>query len=185
VSDRKYLGGIVVFAAALAYFRLFLGYGMSMADEGTILAQIERLADGETLYTDFNVGYTPGFYYLHAWVMRVFGHSVIPIRWLLAITNALTTALVYLTALKVSRSVWMGAAAAFLYVAALPVHAGLIRFGTTRSSGWPVCWPCCGSTTSRILGGWPWPVCWPDSISLSSRMSACSISQRRRWLCSR
>ncbi len=84
-----------MFAGALAYYALFVHYGVNLDDEGTLLAQIYRTAQGELPYRDFHMGYTPGGHYYHAWLMRLFGPSVVPLRWSLAVCNALVSALLF------------------------------------------------------------------------------------------
>jgi hypothetical protein len=44
---------------------------INIEDEGTLLYQFERLADGQRPYVDFHLGYTPGVYYIHSWLQSV------------------------------------------------------------------------------------------------------------------
>ncbi len=127
---------LAVFTAAFAYFGLLAGYGYNVADEGAVIEQIERLADGERIYHDFHIGYTPGFYYLHALMMRVFGHSVMPIRWLLALVNAASVALAFSLASVVSRRIWCGIAAAILCLGVFPVHPADFSMSNTPYPTW-------------------------------------------------
>ena len=50
---------LVVLALVLAYLGLFRAYGFDVVDEGTQLAQIDRVAHGARPYLDFETGFTP------------------------------------------------------------------------------------------------------------------------------
>ncbi len=113
----------VVFLAGLAYFAAFLDYGLNLDDEGTLLYQIERVADGQQVYTDFHIGYTPAIYHFHAWIFHTFGVSVIPIRAVLALVNATALAGLVLLAGLVAPT-WIAWLPAFGYLASIPVHPG-------------------------------------------------------------
>jgi hypothetical protein len=133
---HRIVAALGVFAVAFAYFGFLTGYGYSIADEGAVIEQIERLADGERLYSDFHVGYTPGFYYSQALIMRAFGHSVMPIRWCLALANAASVALAFVIAASVSRRAWVGIAAAVVCLGAFPVHPGDFAMSNTPYPTW-------------------------------------------------
>lgn len=114
---------LVLFVASLAYFLLFLRYGINIEDEGTLLYQFERLADGQRPYVDFHLGYTPGVYYIHSFLQGAYEHSVIPGRIALAITNSASVAL--LGALVVPYvGLAAGLVAGLCYLAIPPVNPG-------------------------------------------------------------
>lgn len=120
---RSLIGGLV-FALGLAYFGFFVDYGINFADEGALLSQMSRLADGEVPWVDFHIGYTPGVYYSHAFLMRLFDHSIMPGRWLLVAVISATMALLYFFTLAVSGRSWVGLLPSFIYLATIPIHAG-------------------------------------------------------------
>src|SRR5436190_793476 len=107
---------VAVFLVALVYFALFISYGVNVDDEGTLLAQIYRTAQGEVPYRDFHMGYTPGGHYYHALLMRLFGPSVVPLRWSLAVCNALVAALLFAIGRRVM-SAWFAVLPAASYCA--------------------------------------------------------------------
>lgn len=114
---------VAMFIVGLLYFGTFVRYGINLHDEGTLLYQIERVADGQVPYTEFHIGYTPAVYQVHATLMRWFGVDVVPGRWFLAIVNSLTLAvLTRLAALVLPAAAsWIPAA---LYMVSIPVHRG-------------------------------------------------------------
>lgn len=114
---------VAMFIVGLLYFGTFVRYGINLHDEGTLLYQIERVADGQVPYTDFHIGYTPAVYRAHAAVMHWFGVDVVPGRWLLAIVNSLTLAVITRLALLVlpAAASWIPAA---IYMVSIPVHRG-------------------------------------------------------------
>jgi len=123
VNKNAVIAALGAFLIGMAYFGVFIDYGINLDDEGSILYQIERTADGETPYTDFHVGYTPANFYAQAAVMRAFGHSVMPIRWLLAIVNSISLAGMVLLASAVAPT-GLALLPALLYMVAIPVHTG-------------------------------------------------------------
>jgi hypothetical protein len=114
----------LVFAIALAFYGSFADYGFNREDEGTLLTQFWRWSTGESPYTGFHMGYTPGVHFLHKTVMEWFGPGILPGRYLLAIINALACALLFLQTARLTSSWKWGLLGPFLYMAAVPVYAG-------------------------------------------------------------
>lgn len=112
-----------VTAIALAYFALFVGYGMEVEDEGLILAQAHRTFLGDTPHLDYETGYTPGVFYLNAALFRLFGESTVPVRWTLALVNAGIIGLLF-ALVRSAAGTTLAAATALGYAALLPVFPG-------------------------------------------------------------
>ena len=102
------------FLVALAswYWLLYFNRATNLLDEGSTAAQAMRIVNGELIYRDFFTVVTPGSYYTIAWLFRLFGESLMLLRW-----AALVTGIgILLVTLTVGRRVmvWPFAAAAGL-----------------------------------------------------------------------
>jgi HEAT repeat protein len=107
----------------LAYFLAFVPYGFYLEDEGTMLYQIARTHAGQIPYIDFHTGYTPGLFYVNAWLFDAFGVNVIALRIGLAIVNALAAAALFALTRHVAPTAW-ALVATLVYVAFLPFFGG-------------------------------------------------------------
>ena len=72
--------GLVV-ALAVWYWLLYFNRSTNLLDEGSTAAQAMRIVNGELIYRDFFTVVTPGSYYTIAWLFRLFGESLILLRW--------------------------------------------------------------------------------------------------------
>ena len=112
-----------VFAACFLYFALFRSYGFQVEDEGTLLFWLDRVLRGEFPYVDFHTGYTPGFFYLGAALLKLSGENANNLRVFVALINAGTAAGLYVVSRRFVGP-WMAAVPAVLWVAFLPVYPG-------------------------------------------------------------
>jgi len=103
--------GLLV-ALACWYWLRYFNRSTNLLDEGSTAAQAMRIVNGELIYRDFFTVVTPGSYYTIAWLFRVFGESLMLLRW-----AAFATGIgILLSTLTIGRRVmvWPFAAAAGL-----------------------------------------------------------------------
>ena len=110
-----------VLALVLAYLWLFRGYGFDVVDEGTQLAQIDRVARGARPYLDFETGYTPWFFAMHVALWRVTGAELLATRTFGVLLHAATVALVYAALRRRASALLAGTVVAFDVAFLLPV----------------------------------------------------------------
>jgi 4-amino-4-deoxy-L-arabinose transferase-like glycosyltransferase len=91
----------IVFLVCLAYLCMFLRYTSLEPDEGIVLLGAERILDGELPYRDFFSFYTPGSFYLAAWLFRIFGDSFLVARGSIAVAGAICSVITYVLARRV------------------------------------------------------------------------------------
>src|SRR5262249_35215443 len=87
VPQRDLGAAFLVAVAAVALRGPLLRSGLNLADEGYHVYGVERLAQGQLLYRDFERIYPPGVYYAFLPVARVWGADPVAFRrvWLLAL----------------------------------------------------------------------------------------------------
>ena len=86
---------VLVLLVVLAYLWLFRAYGFDIVDEGTQLAQIDRVAHGARPYIDFETGYTPWYYALEVALWRLGGAEILATRTFGVLLQATTLALLF------------------------------------------------------------------------------------------
>ncbi|HET7769712.1 MAG TPA: glycosyltransferase family 39 protein [Chloroflexota bacterium] len=75
-------------AAAIAALALLIGgvylsftqYGFDVLEEGYFLTNAWRVLQGDVPYRDFNAPYTPGIFYLYAWIFEHLGRNMVVLR---------------------------------------------------------------------------------------------------------
>ena len=91
---------VVVFALATGYSLFFPRFGV-VPDEGNILQGAQRVLDGQVPYRDFFSLFTPGSFYFHVLLFRIFGDSIVVARTAVSVYGGLFAALTYLIARRV------------------------------------------------------------------------------------
>ncbi|MFP6626988.1 MAG: glycosyltransferase family 39 protein, partial [Deltaproteobacteria bacterium] len=127
----------VVLSATLTYFLALRSFGFQLEDEGTLLFQLGRAANGGLPYVDFHTGYTPGFFALGSWLIRSVGYSVEGIRTALALVNAASVVLLYLLARR-AVGARLALVPAIAWLAAIPVDVGAFASFNVPYPAWPV-----------------------------------------------
>ncbi|HEU5316281.1 MAG TPA: hypothetical protein VFX49_09245 [Chloroflexota bacterium] len=74
------LVAIGVAALVAALYLSFAQYGFDVLEEGYFLSNARRVLEGDVPYRDFNTPYTPGIFYLYAWMMERVGANLVALR---------------------------------------------------------------------------------------------------------
>jgi hypothetical protein len=91
----------LIFVLCFGYLCIFRHYSTLEPDEGIVLQGAERIIAGQIPYRDFFSFYTPGTFYLLAFLFRVFGDSFAVARISLAVVGAICSVITYLLARRV------------------------------------------------------------------------------------
>ena len=137
---------VAVFALTFAYFALFVRYGLNVDDEGTLLAEFHRTYLGQLPYRDFHIGYTPLGHYFQAFLFSLFGVSVEPLRWALAVSNGLVAALLFAVGRRI-------VPAAFALLPSL-VYCAIIPFYPGEFASFNVPYPAWYGVLFGVAGFW-------------------------------
>ena len=126
----------MVVVAVLGYAAWLHPYGLDLVDEGTLLAQFDRVRRGEVPYRDFHTGYGPATFFVNAGLLRVLGVDVAAVRSGLLVVHAVAAGLFYWLAASV-----VGARLAVVAVVAVwtvfrPVAPGAFATFNVPYPGW-------------------------------------------------
>jgi len=117
-ADRAIV--ILIFVLSLGYLWVFRRYTTMEPDEGIILQGAQRILRGEVLYRDFFSFFTPGSYYLLAFLFKLFGSSILVARTTLVFFGAAYSATTYLSARRVCSRASAALVASLVTVTTLP-----------------------------------------------------------------
>src|SRR5437667_5282355 len=163
-SNCDRLVPVLLFVVSFTYLTAFRHYSSLEPDEGIVLQGAERILRGEVPYRDFFSFYTPGSFYLIAFLLRFIGDSLVVARLSLAIVGAVCSVITYLLVRKVcSRNMALFAAAlttvaGFAYrflvlhnwystlLACLALYAA-VRLLESHTMGWAFATGCLASMT--------------------------------------
>lgn len=67
----------ILMILALIYYLIFANKGLVFLDEGYFLHSAERIFNGQIPYKDFSLQYGPTFFYLLAFIFKIFGPSIL------------------------------------------------------------------------------------------------------------
>lgn len=117
-ADRAIV--ILIFVLSLGYLWVFRRYTTMEPDEGIILQGAQRILRGEVLYRDFFSFFTPGSYYLLAFLFKLFGSSILVARTALVFFGAAYSVTTYLLARRVCSRTSAALVASLVTVTTLP-----------------------------------------------------------------
>jgi 4-amino-4-deoxy-L-arabinose transferase-like glycosyltransferase len=121
-SATDWVLALLLGAFAVYWVRPLFTYIGLGSDEGIVLQGAVRILRGEVPYRDFFSFYTPGSYYLHALIFRLFGTSVQTARSLLFVYAALFPFLTYMLSRRVNSRRASLVAALLLSLICLPAR---------------------------------------------------------------
>jgi HEAT repeat protein len=99
----RHLVGLVPLLFGVWFFGTLAPYGLHVDEDGDLLYQMFATYRGQVPYIDFSSGYTPGFFYYHAALFRLFGVDALVVRISVAIANTLSVYLLYVLAARLLR----------------------------------------------------------------------------------
>src|SRR5258708_3856541 len=82
VKRQVFLLDALLILVAFIYYSFFVNKGLVIYDEGYYVHFAERLEHGEIPYKDLALQYTPGYFYLLAFLYKVFGFQILVGRYL-------------------------------------------------------------------------------------------------------
>src|SRR5437588_2821331 len=89
------IGRALLGLTVLAVYAWSAHLWIDVVDEGYFLDLADRVRLGALPYRDFSTYYTPGIFYLFAALLKVFGASVLPIRYVMAGLRAAAAVLMF------------------------------------------------------------------------------------------
>jgi len=110
----EWIGSAVVLAIATWYWLRYFNRNTNLLDEGSTVAQAMRVLRGELIYRDFFTVVTPFSYYTVAALFRMFGETLMVMRWAALFTGIAMAAMTTIVARHVCS--WPFAAAAAMLV---------------------------------------------------------------------
>jgi len=99
-SWTSYGFALLVIAFATIYFLLSFNHTLNTTDEGYLLYNIQKTADGQLPHRDFYDDYGPASYWFGAAMFKVFGTKIMVIRLSMVVLKTFMASLVFLIALR-------------------------------------------------------------------------------------
>ncbi len=116
-----------IFIISLFYYLSYQSYGFMEAEWGPIVAIAERILQGDILYRDFSLGYTPGIYLYTALGFKLFGVSLSSATAAWSIIKAFNCVLIYIGGIQFVSSRLALLLPLILWVAG-PIHKSFLIF---------------------------------------------------------
>lgn len=102
MKTRHWIGLIPLFFGVWLFGGL-APYGIHVGEDGDLLYQMFATYQGEMPYVDFSTGYTPGYFYWHAFLFQLFGVDALVTRVAVAVANTITLYLLYALSARLMR----------------------------------------------------------------------------------
>ncbi len=81
-KKRFFLVDVLFIVLAFCYYSFFVNKGIIFSDEGYYVHFAQRIAQGQIPYKDFALQYSPGYFYLLAFLYKIFGFQLLVGRYL-------------------------------------------------------------------------------------------------------
>lgn len=92
-----------LFLVSFLFTIIYINRDINLLDEGTNIIMILR-SKSELVYKDFDLFVLPGYHFLHNFIFNLTGYSLLKLRLITAISNALAVVLIFLISKKVSKN---------------------------------------------------------------------------------
>jgi len=100
---RRHWIGLIPLLFGAWLFGGMAPYGIHVGEDGDLLYQMFATYKGKMPYVDFSTGYTPLYFYWHAFLFRLFGVDALVTRVSVAVANTATLYLLYALAARLMR----------------------------------------------------------------------------------
>lgn len=122
MNTRRALS-LVSLLFGLWFFGTLAPYGVHVGEDGDLLYQMFATYRGQLPYIDFSSGYTPGFFYYHAALFRLFGVDALVTRISVAVANTVSLYLLYVLAARLVKP-GLALLAPLLFIGSLLAYPG-------------------------------------------------------------
>jgi hypothetical protein len=113
-TKKLFLFEALLITVSFLYFLFFVNRGFNCLDEGYYLHGAQRILSGQIPYKDFYLQYSPGYFYILAFLYEIFGPSMIAGRFLALFVCLLTIIVSFLVLKKFKMNSYLNIFLTFL-----------------------------------------------------------------------
>jgi len=135
VEKNKYIAPMFVFIFAFVWFILGCNFGINVYDEGIGIVGALRVLNGEAPYRDFWTIYSPGWFYVLALWMKIFGSQLIAVRVFTILINSLSVLLIYKTLIKRRINPYLATLATTMFLSLSPFYGRAVPLAILLTLG--------------------------------------------------